>query len=82
MSETKYCPYCNGVMEKGYIKCARQQLVWSEKNIDDAVRFNWTVKDGEVKLGDFGFFRGAIVEAYNCWDCKKIVIDYDEEYAD
>jgi len=69
MSETMYCPCCNGVMEKGYIiKCARQQLVWTTKKTNDVIRFNWIVKEGEVKLGDYGLLRGAKVEAYNCWD--------------
>ena len=59
------CPYCKKEMEKGYIQ-SRDGLGWNRKKIFPKV-FSGTLTEQEL---------GRTVIAYNCRECKKIVIDY------
>lgn len=72
------CPYCGKEMTLGYIQ-SRDGVYWTEKK-----RFIAALPlDGGKKLavgreqscGD----TNGYVEAWNCWTCKKILIDYEGE---
>lgn len=71
------CPYCNEEMNLGYIQC-RDGVYWSEKK--RLVAAMPPVADGSVDLraiedGQYKYY----TVAYNCPECKKILIDYSKE---
>ena len=44
--------------------------------------YNPDLHEGSVKLSEMSFIRGSAVVAYNCPDCRKIVIDYADPSSD
>lgn len=75
------CPYCNKEMECGVIQ-SPNELNWREKK-----RFLiGTEFNGDAIVlspGNFiSFFIGSTVIAFNCLDCKKILIDYENTNCD
>ena len=68
------CPYCNGEMKLGYIQC-RDGVIWDTKK--RMVAALPSLRNDSVYLGSGdGPFSGSSALAYNCEECKKIVIDY------
>lgn len=67
------CPYCNDEMELGVIQ-SQHEINWSKKR-----RFlsSSAINDDVVVLSEFSFFRGSVVEAYLCRNCRKVIIDFD-----
>lgn len=65
------CPYCNNEMEEGSISNGRD-IFWKNTNklVGNAINLKNT-----VRLGTFGLF--PKVKAYICKDCKKVIVDYD-----
>ncbi|MEA5040334.1 MAG: PF20097 family protein [Clostridiaceae bacterium] len=68
------CPYCDEEMQLGYIQC-RDGVIWdTKKRIVAALP---SIRSSSIALGSGdGPFSGSSVLAYNCENCKKIVIDY------
>ena len=62
------CPYCNKKMEKGYIQ-SKQGLGWNRKKRVVVVASAWFA-DQPLEYENV---------AYRCEDCKKIIIDYEQQ---
>lgn len=73
------CPYCNKTMEYGVIQ-SPTEISWCEKK-----RF-FACKDFNniyaLILSNSNFIRGSTIIAFNCTDCKKILIDYENANCD
>ena len=74
------CPYCNSEMEKGLIQ-SNNELSWfkGEKRKFFGRAFMY---DDSVVLSEMSYIKGSACIAYNCPDCKKIIIDYADESHD
>ena len=74
------CPICGGEMEYGLIQCS-SPISWLKT---DKRRWVYSPKlyEGSVSLSAASMFKGSAVVAYNCRDCKKILIDYGDPSAD
>lgn len=74
------CPYCNHEMEKGLIH-SPHELNWikGEKRKLLAQSF---LREDSIVLSEFSMMRGSACLAYNCRNCKKIIIDYADEAID
>ncbi len=66
------CPFCQGEMKKGWITSSRE-ISFSEN------------KRGLLSIGNDGedlvsfwtmLWKGTNVIAYDCTECKKIIVDY------
>lgn len=69
------CPYCNREMEKGVIQSAHE-IAWKrKKHFIGAAEFH----KGSVVLAPFSLIGGTFVVAYLCRNCKKVIIDYDDQ---
>lgn len=62
------CPYCNKKMEKGYIQ-SKQGLGRNRKKRVVVVASAWFA-DQPLEYENV---------AYRCEDCKKIIIDYEQQ---
>ena len=68
------CPFCNNEMIKGLIQ-SPQEISWlkgEKRKMFGRAEFH---KDSVV-LSELSFMKGSACIAYNCQNCKKIVIDY------
>ena len=65
------CPFCEKEMIEGYVQSARK--VFFSENLAD---FLGDVYGDEIVLTDHNFW-GPRCLAYNCPDCKKIIIEYE-----
>lgn len=69
------CPYCNHEMEKGVIESSRE-IAWKrKKTFITAAKFH---KDAVV-LAPQLYITNTFVVAYLCRNCKKVIIDYDDQ---
>ncbi len=67
------CPYCNNDMKQGYIQ-SNNGLTWAPKrHLIPALSFY--DKNG-ILLTNEGSDNFQTVYAYNCDECKKVVIEY------
>ncbi len=64
------CPYCDGEMQRGYIKCERP-FVWSPNKKIHLINIK---RKEDIQLSQ-GFWDGCYVEAYVCPACKKMILD-------
>lgn len=70
------CPYCGNEMELGYIQC-RDGVTWTPKQqLVAALSF---LGKGSVSLANGAADNSRTVYAYNCKDCKKVIIDYSAD---
>ena len=60
------CPYCGNEMEKGYLQ-SRDGIGWGKKEV--------FIKALSERFAEKPL--GKAVEAYNCRQCKKLLIEYD-----
>ena len=72
--QTMNCPYCNNEMEKGLIH-SPQELNWIKGEKRKFFTRAFLHKDSIV-LSELSMMKGSACVAYNCPNCKKIVIDY------
>ena len=74
------CPYCNVEMEKGLIQ-SQHELNWfkGEKRKFFGRAFFY---DDAITLSEMSYIKGSACVAYNCPNCKKIIIDYADERCD
>lgn len=75
--ENMNCPYCGKEMVLGYIQC-RDDISWSKKQRKVAA-IPPLDSSGITLASGAGPFSGVSVKAYRCYECKKIVIDYESE---
>ncbi len=71
------CPYCQQEMTDGNLNCdARSSLIFSPGNkpLGFFERIGGT---GSLTAAEFQMWRGIVVKASFCRDCKKIIIDTD-----
>ena len=68
------CPYCNNEMIKGLIH-SPQELNWIKGEKRKFFTRAFLHKDSIV-LSELSMMKGSACVAYNCPNCKKIVIDY------
>ena len=74
------CPYCNNEMLKGLIQ-SPQEISWlkgEKRKFCGRAEFH---KDSVV-LSELSFMKGSACIAYNCSNCKKIIIDYADGSMD
>ena len=74
------CPYCNNEMEIGLIQSA-QELNWTKVEKRKLFSRAFLHKDSIV-LSELSFMKGSACIAYNCPNCKKIIIDYENSHTD
>ena len=68
------CPYCGKEMEKGYLQ-ARDGIAWNKKERRVAAL---SMMGSDLALAKAsGIYSGAVAIAYNCKECKKIIVDYE-----
>lgn len=73
------CPYCKNEMKKGYLEGdGRQDLIWVEENqkrniTDKLFKRNCVVVEKAPHLVKIH------VNSWYCNDCKKIIIDVQED---
>lgn len=74
------CPYCNIEMEKGLIH-SPQELNWikGEKRKFFTRAF---LHSEAVVLSELSMLKGSACVAFNCPNCKKIIIDYANSESD
>lgn len=67
------CPYCGKEMEAGFIQC-RDGVTWTpKKQFLPALSF---LGKGAVSLENGAADNSSSVYAYNCKECKKVIIEY------
>ena len=70
------CPYCGKEMETGFIQC-RDGVTWTpKKQFRPSLSF---LGKGAVSLENGAADNSSAVYAYNCPECKKVVIEYTGE---
>lgn len=74
------CPYCNIEMEKGLIH-SPQEINWikGEKRKFFTRAF---LHSEAVVLSELSMIEGSACIAFNCPNCKKIIIDYANSESD
>lgn len=71
------CPYCNNEMQKGYVQC-RDGLYWTPKK--QWVSALASLAIGAVPIGNDDMIkRNQQAVAYNCTNCKNVIISYGRE---
>ena len=70
------CPYCSNEMESGYIQC-RDGVTWTPKK-QPVAALSFLGK-GSVSLANGATHNSDIVYAFNCSECKKVIIDYSSK---
>lgn len=69
------CPYCTKEMESGYLLSPRQ--IWYSKSDCVFGMGLGVINRDEITL-DSKFWDGASVKAFYCQDCKKIIVNLDD----
>ena len=69
------CPYCGGSMIEGYIQW-RDKGYWCSKRRKIAAMVPVSGDSILLNSNDVGVFSGTVVNAMNCYYCKKIIISY------
>lgn len=72
------CPYCGKPLVKGYLYGSNAPLAWMPE--DKKPTLGIWVTDGEVlKESEKYLFTPPRVTAYKCYECKKMIIDLENE---
>ena len=72
------CPYCGKEMTLGYIQ-NRDGVYWTEKKLPIPALPLGGGETLAVGREQSCGYTNQRVEAWNCWTCKKILIDYEGE---
>lgn len=70
------CPYCEKEMTLGYIQC-RDGLNWTLNKQPIAALSSLAAY--KQSLANGAASGSSAVYAYNCTECKKVIIDYSEQ---
>lgn len=70
------CPYCKNEMTSGYIQC-RDGVTWTSKKQPIAALSALAVN--KQSLANGAADNSNTVYAYNCTECKKVIIDYSQQ---
>lgn len=74
------CPYCNKKLISGFIYGGgygvRKGIIWLPENIEPTLEA-WVFES--EKLNKNNFLSEAKVKSYKCSNCRKIIIDLDDE---
>ena len=74
------CPLCDREMEYGLIQSS-SPIGWL-KTEKRKLFYNPDLYEGSVTLSAMSMLKGSAVVAYNCPDCKRIIIDYGDPMSD
>lgn len=74
------CPICGNEMERGLIQNS-SPLGWIKTEKRTAF-YNPDLFENSVRLSRLSMLKGSAVVAYNCRQCKKIIIDYGDPTSD
>lgn len=75
----KKCPYCNQKLRRGYIKSRGEVLAWSPNPKQKSIfSSRWHTEKEDIVLSDFHMFSGCKVSTLMCENCKKIIIDLND----
>lgn len=69
------CPYCDGIMKRGFIDGDRYSLKWVPEEKYKGPIFQWFSKG--IKLSDI--YAHNNIESFCCENCKKIIIDIEDK---
>lgn len=72
------CPYCGKEMRLGQI-CAGNLLTWTPDGEHARGGTRWAKSPNSIVLAKYYLLTQAAVDAYYCEECKKIVIDVEDE---
>lgn len=74
------CPYCGNHMEKGLIH-SPHELSWIK---GERRKFfaRASLYEDSIVLSELSMIKGSACVAYNCPQCKKLLIDYSQEDSD
>lgn len=71
------CPYCNKEMLKGFIPANKICVSWLPIGTkENFIVYNPSKYNG-IKLTNNPIFKNEEVIAYNCSNCKKVIVDYN-----
>lgn len=75
------CPYCQKMMDEGYIENPRDVVAWIPKGAYRGLRERIFPRSEKkfILAGKYNFIEGGSAEAYYCNNCKKIIIDVDSQ---
>lgn len=68
------CPFCGSEMTAGFIKSARK--VFFSKTPNNGV---FVLRKKEEPLLTQDNWTGPYCEAFCCYDCAKVIVDYSKE---
>ena len=74
------CPLCDREMEYGLIQSS-SPIGWL-KTEKRKLFYNPDLYEGSVTLSAMSMLKGSAVVAYNCPNCKRIIIDYGDPMSD
>ena len=70
------CPYCGKEMKLGYIQC-RDGVIWTlKKQLVASLSF---LGKESTPLDNGAANHSAVVYAFKCDDCKKVIINYSKD---
>jgi len=74
------CPYCGEEMKAGLIQSGGELNWFPGKH--RKIFGRGFLHEGSVVLSELSFLKGSACVAYNCPQCKKILIDYGAPDSD
>lgn len=75
------CPYCGNDMVSGRIE-AHNLLQWIPDGERAGGFTKWAKSPHSIVLSEYYLLAPAVVPAYYCGKCRKIVIDMEQSNAD
>ena len=70
------CPYCNQEMKLGSIQ-ADNLLSWTPEGESPKGATRWAKSSKSIVLAKYFLLSPAVVDAFYCPNCQKIIIDVD-----
>lgn len=70
------CPYCNSVMRLGSIQ-ADNLLSWTPDGESPKGSTRWAKSPNSIVLAKYFMLAPAVIDAFYCPDCQKIIINVD-----
>lgn len=70
-----YCPYCGGLLQKGYMQSPRP-ISWTPRKLKIFTHHAFC-NDSTCVLSEGSLLKAPCVIAYKCDKCKKVIIDFE-----
>ena len=72
------CPYCKHVMKRGRIQSGNL-LSWTPEGESSMGVSRWSKSPNSIVLANCSLLWGSEVDAFYCPNCKKIIINVDNQ---